>query len=143
MCSTGQSLFSRPPSPLARPEVVEAGAAGPRTRLARRTNALKGGGSISHDGWRPRWKPQRRRLCPPFVHREIQQHRAQSFSLAGMRRHGICRHEGQLAVLDLQDLFLALVVQVPRQLLRLDWIQTSFVNAVQLSSGAFEFDVDD
>ena len=55
----------------------------------------------------------------PLVHREIQEHRAQGFALAGVRRHGICRREGQLAALDLQDLFLALVVQVPRQLLRL------------------------
>ena len=79
----------------------------------------------------------------PLVHREIQQHRAQGFSLAGMRRHGICRRERQLAALDLQDLFLALVVQVPRQLLRLDWIHTRFVDAVQLPSGAFELEVDD
>ena len=68
----------------------------------------------------------------PLVHREIQEHRAQGFALAGVRRHGICRREGQLAALDLQDLFLGACCPSTTSTSSLDWIHTWFVDAVQL-----------
>ena len=60
-----------------------------------------------------------------------------------MRRHGICGREGQLGALNLEDFLLALVVQIPCQLLRLDWVEAWLVDAVQFPGGAFELEVDD
>ena len=140
MCSTGSSLVCSPPSPRARLKLLQqelralghASLEKPMLERAEDQAVVTAGDPAGNHGAEG--------CAHPLVHREIQQHRAQSFSLAGTGRHGICRREGQLAALDLQDLFLALVVQVPRQLLRLDWIHTWFVDAVQLPSGAFELE---